>query len=76
MFSWTRKETQFQQTCRKFRQKTWSIVPWKYESETKQSFEKIRLRIFLWTQRKLFRPPYWNFFLQKINSFSFIVSKW
>ena len=40
MFSWTRKETQFQQTCRKFRQKTWSFFPWIHESEKINSFQK------------------------------------
>ena len=69
------EKTQFQQTSRKFRQKTWSFFPWIYESEKKFFSKKFASEFFYGRSESCFDHPT-ETFLQKADCFSFIVRKW
>ena len=67
-FSWTRKKHSFTRLVQQFSKKA-EVFSLNIQNWKKSTFSKnVRLTMFLWTQRKLFRPPYWKFFY-KIRQF-------
>ena len=76
MFWWTRKRTQFQQICRRFRQKTWSFFSWIKGCAKKYSFQKKSPQTFPMDAKNAVSTTLVKLCLQKADSFSFIVSKW
>ena len=61
MFSWKRKNA-VSTDMSEISPKNLKFFPLNIREWKKILFKKIRLRIFLWTQRKLFWPPYWNLY--------------
>ena len=69
MFWWTRKRTQFQQICRRFRQKTWSFFSWIKGCAKKYSFQKKSPQNFPMDAKKAVSTTLLKLFLTKSRQF-------